>query len=69
MKSDWYQLKPGDKIWWRDNLDTFGEYLFSFDRETEFNLFVDYPRNLTPEQRRLFDKENPYWAKFFSDRR
>ena len=69
MKSDWYHQEPGDKIWWRDNLETEGEFLFSFDRVKEFNLFSDYPHNLTPEQRRTFDKENPYWVKFFSDRR
>jgi hypothetical protein len=51
-----------------DNLDTVGQHLFSFDKQTVFNLFADYPHNLTIEQREIFDKENPYWADFFKDR-
>ena len=45
-----------------------GEHVFSFDRERRFNLFRDYPWELTPEQKEIFDKENPYWAEFFKDR-
>ena len=41
---------------------------FSFDKKTVFNMFADYPYKLTEEQKRIFDKENPYWADFFSDR-
>ena len=37
---------------------------FSFDKQTVFNLFADYPHKLTTEQREIFDKENPYWADF-----
>ena len=36
---------------------------FSFDKETVFNLMTDYPDKLTPEQKTIFDKENPYWVK------
>lgn len=66
--SDFYKQNKGDKIWWIDNLDTIGEILFSFDKKKIFNLYADYPQNLTAEQKALFDKENPYWADFFSDR-
>lgn len=68
MLSDWYHQEKGQKVWWRDDLDGKGEFLFSFDRKKTFNLFADYPHALTDKQRRLFDKENPYWADFFKDR-
>lgn len=68
MLSDFYKNNPNDKIWWIDNLETSGEFLFSFDKKKIFNLFADYPHNLTPEQKAIFDKENPYWANFFEGR-
>ncbi len=48
--------------------DREGEFLVSFDRKTVFNIFSDYPWKFTPEQKALFDKENPYWANFFRER-
>ena len=45
-----------------------GKRLFTFDGEKIFNLFVDYPYNLTQEERKLFDEINPFWADFFKDR-
>ncbi|MBQ5951094.1 MAG: hypothetical protein IJL66_02965 [Lachnospiraceae bacterium] len=46
-----------------------GVWEFSFDRKTIYNMFADYPWELTPEQVELFDRENPYWAEFFTDRK
>jgi hypothetical protein len=69
MEQEFIKNNPTDKIWWVDNPDVKGEFLFSFDREKVFNLFVDYPWKLTKEQIRIFDKENPYWADFFKDRK
>ena len=68
MLSDFYKNNPTDKIWWIDDMDKKGRFLFSFDKMTVFNLFHDYPHNLTKEQKTIFDKENPYWADFFKDR-
>jgi hypothetical protein len=64
---DFYKRNRKDKIWWVDT-ETFGHFLFSFDKEQIFNLFRDYPYKLTPEQKEIFDKENPYWKNFFRDR-
>ena len=69
MKSDhFYKENPTDRIWWVDDPEVKGEWLFSFDRVTVFNMFEDYPWKLTPEQKEIFDMENPYWAEFFKDR-
>ncbi len=63
-----YKENETDQIWWVDTSDRDGEFLFSFDKKKVFNLFADYPHNLTPEQKEIFDKENPYWKDFFKDR-
>ncbi len=69
MSDRWYKNNDSDKIWWKDTPDVVGEWLFSFDKKEEvFNMFADYPHKLTAEQKAIFDKENPEWADFFSDR-
>ena len=64
-----FKNNPSDRIWWADNAgDVKGEWIFTFDKKKFFNMFRDYPWKLSPEQKAIFDKENPYWADFFSDR-
>lgn len=67
MSNNWYKNEESDKIWWKET-DTVGEWIFSFDKEKEYNMFADYPHNLTPEQKEAFDEENPEWRDFFKDR-
>lgn len=67
-QNEWYKNKPDDKIWWLDNRGIIGEWVFSFDKEKEFNMFRDYPHALTEEQKKIFDEENPYWKNYFMDR-
>lgn len=57
------------KVIWVDNLDQVGEMNFTFDGKKIFNLFQDYPYELTQEQKAIFDEENPFWADFFKDRK
>lgn len=66
MEYNFYKENKKDKIFWVDNPNIIGEFLFSFDKRVVFNLFSDYPHKLTKEQKEIFDKENPYWADFFS---
>ena len=68
-KLNFYKKKATDKVWWVDAINTKGVFIFSFDKKRVFNLFSDYPYKLTPAQRELFDKENPYWANFFKERK
>lgn len=75
--SDFYKNNPDDVIWWVDDGEIIdgawvsfaGEFLFSFDKKKIYNLFRDYPEKLTPKEKAIFDRENPYWADFFKDRR
>ena len=62
QSNKFYKNNPSDVIWWVENSDTVGEWLFSFDNETILNLFADYPDKLTSEQKEIFDKENPFWG-------
>lgn len=68
QSNKFYKNNPSDRIWWVDNSGKIGEWEFSFDKKEIFNMFSDYPHKLTPEQKAIFDKENPYWADFFKDR-
>lgn len=63
----WYKNEPTDKIWWKQT-DRIGNWIFSFDKVKEYNLFQDYPQELSKEEKSLFDKENPHWKVFFDDR-
>ena len=68
QKLRFFKNKRSDKVWWLDTSDKVGEWVFTFDKKTLFNMFADYPYKLTPEEKAIFDKENPYWAEFFADR-
>lgn len=68
LDSYWEKHKEDDRIWWFVDLNKTGDFVFSFDKKTKFYLFRDYPHNLTPEQKEIFDEENPFWKDFFSDR-
>lgn len=69
QSNKFYKNNPDDLIWWVDNPEVKGEWLFSFDKKHIFNMFRDYPYELTSEQKKIFDEENPYWADFFKDRK
>ena len=69
---EFYKEKPTDKVYWVEQPDEekkIGEFLFSFDKKKIFNIFADYPHALTAEQKRIFDKENPFGADFFAYRK
>lgn len=63
MLSDFFKRKKTDTIWWTENLETVGELLFSFDKKRIFNFFRDYPHELTPKEKAIFDEENPDLAR------
>jgi len=67
-KYPFYKRNASDTIYWVDVCDQKGLFLFSFDKIHVFNLFTDYPKSLTEEQKTIFDKENPFWADFFKEK-
>ena len=67
--ADFYKENPNDKVWWTYKIGFRGEILFSFDKKKVYNLFEDYPQNLTKEEKEIFDKENPFWVKFFNEQK
>lgn len=70
MKDDlYYKNNPDDRIWWKRTPDAVGEFVFSFDKKKDYNLFADYPYHMGEEEVRIFDQENPMWADYFSDRK
>lgn len=68
-KLEFYKDNESDIIFWVDNMDCVGQYLFTFDKKKIYNLFEDYPHNLTAKELQIFDKENPFWCDFFSGRK
>ena len=64
----WYKQEETDKTWWLDNgSEVKGEMIFSFDKKKKYNIFLDYPQNMTQKEVRVFNKENPFWVEFFSE--
>ena len=63
--SDFYKDSEESKVQWIDKIDVRGEILFSFDQKKIYNLFLDYPHNMTEEEVKIFDSENPFWRDFF----
>ena len=61
-----YKKTPKDQIWWVDNGgEVKGEMVFSFDKKKLYNLFKDYPQNLSKEEKEIFDSENEFWKEYF----
>lgn len=61
-KYELYQDENNDKIWWIDNYDRIGEYVFTFDKKRFFNFFADCPQELTASEWKIFKKEEPTLA-------
>nr|DAW73683.1 MAG TPA: hypothetical protein [Caudoviricetes sp.] len=66
--SDFYKEDKKNRVWWIDKLDVVGEHLFSFDKKKIYNIFLDYPHNLTKEEKEIFDEDEPYWKDFLKNR-
>lgn len=65
-----FKRNKGDKVWWVDELTEeglpyIGRLMVSFDNRKIFNVWADYPKEFSKEEKELFDKENPYWKEFF----
>lgn len=68
MDYSFYKQHKTDTIFWVDNVDSIGEHLFTFDKKKIYNIFADYPQNLSAEEKAIFDKENPFWCNYLKGR-
>ena len=63
----YYKKGSTKKVFWLYS-DKVGEHVFSFDKKKNYNLFEDFPHNLTKEEVNIFIKEEYYWTRFFKHR-
>lgn len=64
---NFYKEKEDSKIYWvQQDPNVLGIIEFTFDKVKIYNLFRDYPEKLSAEEKKIFDKENPFWADFFA---
>lgn len=64
-----YKENPYHVTSWVNHIGYIGEFIVTFDGKTGYNLFSEYPRAFSKEQLEIFDKEHPFWANFFKDRK
>ena len=62
---EFYKHHDDDKVMFVTQPDVEGRIEFTFDKETVYNFFADYPEKLTRSQRELFDKEQPFYKEHF----
>ncbi len=60
MSKHFIKDKPTNKVYEVSDPDYIGPLQFSFDKKKIYNLYIDYPHNLTPEEKKIFDSEYPY---------
>ncbi len=60
-----FRKDKNGRLWWVNHVDDDGLMEFTFDKRTIYCLFGDYPEKLSPKQKKICDKANPYWADFF----
>ncbi len=72
-KMTFYKISETDKIWWVGDLChdviLYGKDWITFDRKKIYNLWTDYPHNMTPDEVELFNREHPQRAEFFAWRK
>ena len=44
---EFHKKNATDTIYWVNKTDSVGEHLFTFDKEKIYNLFKDYPHELS----------------------
>lgn len=62
----WIKNNPHDKISWKHSNEDNIVFRFDDDPETEYYLYRDYSK-LPKERKAIFDRENPFWKRFFSE--
>lgn len=63
MRTEFFKHEDTDKIWWTNDTKYVGVAYFTFDKKKIYELNNDYPQKLTKEEKEIFDKENPWYAR------
>ena len=62
-----YKKNPNSRIWWfRKEEPDFDEFLFSFDKKKIYNLYEDYGHNMTDEEMKILNEDEPETARLVS---
>lgn len=59
-----HKERPTDRTTWVTIVGRETAIAFTFDKKKLYFLYRDY-HLLSPEEKEIFDKENPYWANYF----
>lgn len=59
-----FKNNPTDSVLWVDTSEKEGVFLFTFDGEKYFNLFRDYPHELSAEQKIFLIKKTHFGLTF-----
>lgn len=65
---DFEPVNEKARVWSTGYYGERGGVYYSFDKKKIYNLWVDYPYNMTEEEIQLFQEDVPFWADFFRDR-
>ena len=69
MTTGFYKRKESDTIWWINDTEMVESLYFTFDKKKLYTPFRDYPNNMTEEEIRIFEKENPDYVDYYSYRK
>lgn len=67
MDNKFYKNNLDSRVWWLvNNNSDFDEFLFSFDKNKIYDLYKDYGVNMSDEEMRILNEDEPAMARLVS---